>query len=393
MIIYLLKSILCLGLLLAFYFLFLEREKMHRFNRFYLLGGVMFSLLIPLYTIPLDAQPQDMVEQRVQLEGDFMGMDTAVSSIFTGLGWLRERMVIWGGIYLLVMMILLFRFGRNLMGMIRTIRTHPTVVHQTAQLVLIPEPVLPHTFLNYIFIHEEEYMDNRIEPALLTHELAHVSQRHTLDILLVELLQLLFWFNPCLIFLKKAIRLNHEFLADQATIHQHTSISDYQKLLLSRAGSATTTYLATSFNYSLTKKRLLMMSMSQSKPKIVLKQLAVFPLLIGLAVLFTNKISAQTSEQNQGLKQTAVPQPVSVKDTDSRHQGESTEEGELKGEEYEKPHNNDQDGETSHTAKDRDQHDSDAQEQHGREEEQRPFEKKHYKHRKKGEDFEPDVYG
>ena len=78
---------------------------------------------------------------------------------------------------------------------------------------------------------------------LIAHEKAHLDQKHTLDVLFVEILQIVFWFNPLLLFYKRAIKLNHEFLADQAVNAQFQSVKNYQNLLLAFAVDKSTIQL------------------------------------------------------------------------------------------------------------------------------------------------------
>ncbi|NER19135.1 M56 family metallopeptidase, partial [Spongiivirga citrea] len=125
----------------------------------------------------------------------------------------------------------------------------------------------PHTFLNYIFINKAEYEQDKINEELLLHEYEHVKQKHSYDILFVEFLQLFFWFNPFLYLIKKSIKLNHEFLADNAVLKTDIEIHKYQELLLKTVGLAHPTFLSSSINYSITKKRLKMMTKSNHKVK------------------------------------------------------------------------------------------------------------------------------
>ncbi len=288
MITYLLKSASCLALLLFFYHFILEKEKMHQFNRFYLLGSVLFSFFVPLATITIPSAPE-IVEAVQHFNQPTFIEDTAV--IITKEPFNYTQLFI--GIYFLISSIFSIRFGKNLFKIIQKIKLNEKVKHQKAILVLVHDKILPHTFWNYIFINKKEYKQNEIEEELFTHELTHVTQKHTLDVLLIELLQIIFWINPLFIFLKKAIQLNHEFLADQKVIHQHKNTFQYQHLLLNKAAWNNEYYLASNLNYSLTKKRLKMMTTQSSNIKILLKKMAILPLLIGFVFLFANKVEAQ----------------------------------------------------------------------------------------------------
>jgi bla regulator protein BlaR1 len=288
MITYFIKSATCLALLLLFYHFILEKEKMHTFNRFYLLGSVLFSLLAPLYIIYIDVA--SLIIRTTQ---------TSTTSYPTEIT--SEIMVekpihytsIFIAIYCFITTILLIRFGKNLFHLIHKIRSNENIKYQKAVLVLVADKILPHTFWNYIFINKNDYENQKIEQELFTHELTHVTQRHTLDVLILELIQSIFWINPFFIILKKAVQLNHEFLADETVINEHKNTIQYQHLLVNKAAWKNDFYLASNLNYSLTKKRLKMMTTQSSQTKIWIKKLAVIPLLAGFIFLFAERVEAQ----------------------------------------------------------------------------------------------------
>ncbi len=292
MILYILKSATCLALLLAFYHLVLEREKMHNFNRFYLLGSVLFSFLVPFYIIYIDVAPL-ILKATPTTSFSYPTEITPEIIIEKSI----DYTLIFIGMYSLISSILFIRFGKNLFHIIQKIRKNEQVKYQKAVLVLVDDSILPHTFWNYIFINKNDFENQKIEQELFTHELTHVTQKHTLDVLLLEFLQAIFWINPFFILLKKAVQLNHEFLADETVINQHKNTLQYQHLLLNKAAWKNDYYLASNLNYSLTKKRLKMMTTQSSQTKIWLKKLAVFPLLAGFIFLFAERVEAQEVQE------------------------------------------------------------------------------------------------
>ncbi|SER47326.1 M56 family metallopeptidase [Flavobacterium frigoris] len=199
---------------------------------------------------------------------------------------------IWS-IYALVTAILLFRFARNIIKLNTKTKSNTAIDYKNSKLVLLKEETLPYTFLNTIFINEAAYYNRKIEKELYTHELIHVTQRHTLDVLVIETLKALFWFNPIFIFYKKAIQLNHEFLADEKVVKAHHNIPFYQNLLISKANANPTYYLASNLNYSVTKKRLIMMTKTTSISRALLKKGLIIPLLTVLLFSLCTKVVAQ----------------------------------------------------------------------------------------------------
>lgn len=296
MTIYLIKFILCSSLLLFFYRLFLEREKMHQFNRFYLLAGIVLSLTIPLVTITFAPQAiseysevtgvQDLdpypfpvkIPTDIPVQADDAGADI-------------EKILI--GLYGAISLILLIRFAKNISTIMRKKSGKKIIDYHGARLVLLPEDVVTYTFLNYIFVSEKAFSNAQLEAEILTHELAHVQQKHTLDVLLVELLNIVFWINPALMLYRKAIRLNHEFLADQAVLAQFRNVKNYQLLLLDKILYTRQVNLTSSFNYSITKNRLEMMKTTRNKNRQIVKQVSIGLLLAGVFFLFCEKTYSQ----------------------------------------------------------------------------------------------------
>ena len=271
MIDFLIKSTITLFVLLAVYYLFLEKEKIHVFNRFYLLFSLVFSMVIPFITIEVI---QEIAQPTVNPGNIQILQGSAV--ILEETNYLEIGL--WS-LYAAVTLVLAVRFFSNIIKISSKMKLNTPIEYKNAKLILVPEKTLPHTFLNTIFINKTEYNNRQIEAELYTHELTHVTQKHTLDILFIELLKTVFWFNPIFIFYKKAIQLNHEFLADENVVTSYNNVPFYQSLLLSKANENQTFYLASNLNYLITKKRLLMMTKTTSKNISILKKMAIAPVL------------------------------------------------------------------------------------------------------------------
>ena len=293
MIDFLIKSTLSLLVLLAIYHLILEKEKMHQFNRFYLLFCLVFSFVIPFISI-------EIIDESVSAITHTNKGITANATMTIVPETLDYTPIIIWSLYCVVTSLLLFRFLRNILRI--TSRTHFNTVinYKNAKLVLLKEKTLPHTFWNTIFVNETEYRNRKIEEELYTHELIHVTQKHTLDVLLIEIVKTLFWFNPLFIFYKKAIQLNHEFLADEKVVNSFNNVPFYQSLLLSKANENQPFYLASNLNYLVTKKRFLMMTKNKSQTKEILKKILLLPILSGLVYFLCIKTVAQ--ESNKAVK-------------------------------------------------------------------------------------------
>lgn len=291
MITYFIKLIICSAMFLAFYIFFLEKEKIHRFNRFYLLLSVAMSLVIPAISIQLKQ------EALAAFSGSYIivsgsrataAVADTVNKIQTVT--LQSVLLIMYGIVTMAMLI-------RLIIQVYTLSTKAaksrSVYYNGLKLILLNQAITSHTFLRNVFINEAEFNNNALCSEILTHEKAHVTQKHTWDVLFIQLVIAVCWFNPPVYFIQKAIQLNHEFLADETVIQTHNNIKDYQLLLLNAAGAGNTIALARSFNYLITKKRMIMMTKSTQAIRAVCKIAALAPLLICTVFLVSTKTIAQ----------------------------------------------------------------------------------------------------
>ena len=306
---YLIKCIVCSGILLAVYHFLLERV---RFNRFYLLAAMVFSLLLPLVTIEM---PSEMVQEVVSDNGAIPRMvneapgtisQTASTqhdeSVPVYLPWL---------VYGLIATALLLRMGFQIMAILRSKSGRRIVPFEAAKLVLMHGALPTDTFLHFVCISQKAVNNQDSPTDLLPHELAHSKQMHSLDILFTELLIAFCWFNPLLLLYRRAIRLNHEYLADDAVIAGRTGVREYQLLLLDTLLAHRATTLASSFNYPFTKKRLAMMTTTINLRIQFIKKAFVALLLPVLTFALAEKTysqqSATKSEQEPESKVQATP--------------------------------------------------------------------------------------
>lgn len=270
MTLYILKSSALLLVLLSVYKLWLENEKMHHFNRLYLLGSLIFSLIIPLGFSTFKTKSSNTLSQ-FQLDEIVLTNSDQLNSISEN-KFLTTLLIT---TYALVFLVLSIRYIMNLNSFYKKIKHNEHQYINGNKVILIQEAILPHSFLNSIFIYENDFKNNTIDTELIVHEIAHIRQKHSLDILFIEFLQILFWFNPLLFLYKNAIQLNHEFLADEKVNSQFNSISYYQNLLVKMASDKRKVALASSINFKITKKRFIMMTKKESRTRIIVKTTVV----------------------------------------------------------------------------------------------------------------------
>jgi TonB family protein len=283
---YLIRSTLSLGLLYLFYRVFLGHEKMHKFNRIYLLASLIFSFVVPLVILPVATPSITFIN--LFYPGNFQEPD--IQSHTTELHKGSQLNIVWlsTALYYFISSILLIRFSINLIRL-KIIKSHePSIIFEGFKIVLISEPVLPYSFLSTIYVNSAEYKEGRIPEELLCHEISHITQKHSYDVIFIESLKVFFWFNPFLLLFKKAIMLNHEYLADEDVTRLKKNSKSYIDLLLNVAFRNNNSYLASSFNYSFTKKRLLMITKNNFSKTALLKKIAVVPLFLTMGLLIVN---------------------------------------------------------------------------------------------------------
>ncbi|WP_299117736.1 M56 family metallopeptidase [uncultured Winogradskyella sp.] len=315
--IYLLKSTVILAIFWVLYVLFLEKENMHRFKRFYLLTSIVAAFCIPLLSITqyVYVEPIDGINFRNEAIPFLINDSLQVTEIPF---WTLER-ILWS-VYGLGVFIFGIRFLSNLFKIVKTIQVNEKEKQSFITLVLLKQLINPHTFFNYIFLNKSKFESNAVPKEVLLHEETHAKQKHSLDILFIELIQVVFWFQPFIWLYKKRIKLNHEFLADQAVVDKGFESANYQNTLLSYSSNQDYS-LSNAIHYSSIKKRFTVMKTQTSKHKKWLLSLLILPVLGILFYSFSEReiveievpfeeISAQTNE-NDGVSKTLMNEYIS----------------------------------------------------------------------------------
>ena len=326
--VYILKSSVCLALFYLFYRLLLSKETFHRFNRVALLGILFLSLLIPLLEVTT-AQPTEMAHTMLTLEQllamvDFYSQDTvAVAPVEVKeitLSGIQITLVIYlagivffacRNIYSLIRLFLLLRSGRK------------EIFHSGIRLIIHNKEIAPFSWMKYIVISEADLEENGRE--ILIHETAHISNHHSVDLLVADLCIFFQWFNPASWLLKQELQNIHEYEADETVIKEGVDAKQYQLLLIKKAVGTRLYSMANSFNHSTLKKRITMMLKEKSNPWARVKYLYVLPLAALAVTAFARpEVSAVTDEISSAkvndlaeMVKTNLPESVveAVKDT------------------------------------------------------------------------------
>ena len=330
---YLMKSVLCLALFYPFYMVLLSRETFHRFNRMALISILLASVVIPVCRITTE-EPMLLSQLYQRWEHWLTGQEVetatavayadwadvefatmsladddtlAVAPAFSLGDFLSEH---WGDLlFLLYVAGILFLIGRHIASLVRLFgllkRGQMQRLDDGTCLYLHQQTdIAPFSWMKYIVISEADYRENGRQ--IVAHEQAHISNRHSWDLLLVEVCLLAQWFNPAAWLLRQELQNIHEYEADDTVLRRGINAREYQLLIIKKAVGARLYSLANSLNHSSLKKRLTMMMKEKSHPWARLKYLYVLPLAAISMVAFAHTEAVNNSNGISEAKGTEV---------------------------------------------------------------------------------------
>ncbi len=287
--VYILKSSVCLIVFYLFYRLLLSRETFHRFNRIALLGIFILSLLIPFCEVSTK-MPQAAVnwEQLLLMANNVTVSTNAGPSV----SWIEIILMVYlSGIA--------FFFCRNLYSLVKMIRLlkdgEREMLEDGIILITHHQKIAPFSWMKYVVVSASDIEENGRE--ILIHEIAHIKNYHSLDLLLAQFCIFFHWFNPAAWLMKQELQNIHEYEADETVINQGVDAKQYQLLLIKKAVGTRLYSMANSFNHSKLKKRITMMLKEKSNPWARLKYLYILPLAAVTITAFARpEISDQLNE-------------------------------------------------------------------------------------------------
>ena len=292
-----LKIILSSSLLIGFYYLFLERERIFKFNRIFLLSALMFAYAIPF--IPFNS-PFNRTGKTNLIIGeplqDFKQINIAQAS---SIDWIKILFVVYVGVSIFFLIKFIYSIFK-----IKLLKGEKRK-YKNQNVVIINRDYAPFSFLNTIYFSRKYLINNKIDERIFLHEKCHIEEKHSADILFIEFLKIFSWFNPALFFFKKAMITNHEFLADEYVLQNNYDVSNYQHLILNEIKISQSFNLTHQFDFNNTKKRFIMMTSKNSRFTCV-KKLTLLPVLAILFVLFTKKVNAQIATSD--VEDSILPQ-------------------------------------------------------------------------------------
>ena len=298
-ILYQVKSAFCLSLFCIVYLLLVRNLTFYRLNRFFLMSAIALSFVIPALHIELlTAKPAAMAN--IVLDTLFVSDTYPVSSANQAFSW--TSLVTYG--YFAVALLFAGFFIYQILGLLTLVRRHGVKRRKGSFLVTIPDALPAFSFFNVLFINASVSADEKGNP-VIQHELAHARQFHSADILLLELVKIMQWFNPFIFIVQRLVKETHEYLADEAVLEQNSDSAGYRLLLLSQVFGIQPG-ISNYFNHSLIKKRFTMMSKKKSPMIRQVRYLLLLPVAFLLVLFLSSQGNAFSQEKK---KQEIAPPP------------------------------------------------------------------------------------
>ena len=270
------KVAIALAVFYMFYRLMLQKETFHRLNRIVLVGSVVVSFLLPLCIItihkPIEMDTQVLVQPMVLTDMPAQELASIVGT--TSPWWLVALTILfWAGAALVLARVLV-----SVLCIARIIKLGQLVQEEDGcKIIVTDRDIDPFSWMRYIVLSRKDWEGDHAP--IITHEKAHIGFRHSMELLVVDVLSAFQWFNPAIWMLRADLRELHEYEADDAVLRSGANIKEYQYLLIKKAVGKSGYSVANSFNHSILKNRITMMSKSKSSLMRGLRVLYLLPLI------------------------------------------------------------------------------------------------------------------
>ena len=283
---YLLKVNVAFVLFYAFYRLFFYKDTFFKLRRAILLAFFGLALFYPLLNIQDWVRQQEPIADVIYMYSAMLPEATAKADAAASVDWYGWLLGSLGFIYWGIVAFLCGRFLVQLSSILWLAHTSERVVIHETPVYALRKAAGPFSFFRMVFLHPESHSDKETDE-ILTHECTHVSQWHSIDVILSEMMCMACWFNPFVWLLKREVRHNLEYLADNTVIQSGYDSKSYQYHVLGLAHHQSVTTLYNSFNVLHLKNRIMMMNKKRS-PGIVRTKYLIFIPLVGILMLLSN---------------------------------------------------------------------------------------------------------
>lgn len=289
---YLLKVIICSGLLFAYYHMALRNKVFHQWNRFYLLAIVILSLALPCLQFTW-YHYQDEPNNAIRLLKAVQSADVYMQELSGSQNKLFSTEQWFGLLYCFISVIILIGAFVSLSKIVALIRRHTISQVNRIKFISTREPGTPFSFFNYILWNEDIDINTPTGQQIFQHELVHVKEAHSLDKLFLQLILILFWCNPFFWLIRKELQMIHEFIADQKAVKQHDTAT-LAAMILQASYPHHFSQLTNAFFQSSIKRRLLMLTKIQNPRITYFSRILAIPLVALVVLAFSFKTSSIT---------------------------------------------------------------------------------------------------
>ena len=308
---YIVKVNLSLAIFYLLYAMLFRKDTFIKLRRYYFLSAIIFSLSYPLFTVSalgnlIDFSAAPDQQETIVYFGDLSMESTVVVHEAPQKTFPLSLIDAVSLIMATGILFFIFRFLWQLLSIIRIKSRSEKRQLYGYTIYHLQDEITPFSFFNWIFIHLETHTEEELKQILL-HEHTHVSQRHSIDVMLAEMMCIAFWYNPIVWFMKRDVAINLEYLADNAVLQKGIDTHEYQCNLLQMNYPETAVQLINNFNVSQLKQRIIMMNSQKSPLRKLAKYLSVLPL--ALLLITANSVYAQQNE----LQQVTTPPQEPVK--------------------------------------------------------------------------------
>ena len=281
MLLYLVEINIITIFLYGFYRLLFTNDTFFSWRRFMLLNTYLIALLVPFADfsnwIRIHEATQNMASTYAET---VLSEATSLPSKATVLSW--NTILLW--IYMGGVCMFLLRFVIQLIGIYRLAKKTEVSTIKGIKVHIIEKNESPFSFFRWIFVNPEVRYESQLQEILI-HEQCHVEQKHSIDVVLAELFTIVCWFNPFAWLLKRAIRLNLEYLADLYVVQVGCDQKSYQYHLLGMTYHKNVSTILNNFNDLLLKKRIKMMNRRRSRLIVKAKYTLLIPVTATLLVV------------------------------------------------------------------------------------------------------------
>ena len=294
--IYLLKVNIALCIVFGLYMLLFRNNTLFKSKRIFLWSICIFTLIYPFISIPIENQSSFLQEinYSVIITDDIYADDLSVQAEATEAKTPITLSHIILFAYLAVSLVFITRFFIQHIALKKLIRKGKPSRIMEYDVMILPYKTTPFSFFSRIFIDQETAENSNILE-VLAHEQTHVNQKHSIDVISTEIYTIFCWFNPLTWLLRKEIRLNLEYLADESVIRSGYDAEQYQFHILKLSYPKAIAKLYTGFNFSPLKKRIKMMNTKKSPTKAYLKYILFIPVILALLLINQKKVEAMPS--------------------------------------------------------------------------------------------------